>query len=289
MHCTSSWPGARRSQSRTASRRFRTWTTSWCSTRGSSANRARTRSCSRSAASISSCTNWRRTRGRRRKSRPGPPSSGSRQLEDSLQRDHQVREQRRRQRCGVCDRVLLPLIPTVLKPKRGDNFALRIDDPVLLYAHPFVERALQPFVPSSRAGREDLHHQVRRPLGVLLRDSFAVPLLREVEQVRHDDVVLREDDVERRERNHAQTALPDVVTDDQMQVSCYELVSRHGRGRYVVLSVDQLVPEPIVGELHKVLVGHPDPLRRTLHDVILALEPIRGKRKRLAESIRPKT
>lgn len=40
--------------------------------------------------------------------------------------------------------------------------------------------------------------------------------------------------------------------------------------------VDQLVPEPIVGKLQKVLVGHPEPLRRTLHDVLLAIERFDG-------------
>ena len=45
----------RRSRSRTGCRRSRTWTRSWCCTRGSCARRARTRSCSPRAGSTSSC------------------------------------------------------------------------------------------------------------------------------------------------------------------------------------------------------------------------------------------
>ena len=76
-----------------------------------------------------------------------------------------------------------------------------------------------------------------------------------VQQVWFHNVELGEDDVEWREKDSPYGLLLQARSDDEVKVAQNGLVFRVRRRRHVVLSVDQLVPLPIVREQQEIVVG----------------------------------
>jgi hypothetical protein len=96
---------------------------------------------------------------------------------------------------------------------------IRIDDPVIVDAASLVGAPFERFVAPARAGRQDLDNQVRHTLDVLRREGLQRALVRQVEQIRLDDVNAREDHIERRIEQLANRVCAKVVADGQGQAS----------------------------------------------------------------------
>ena len=73
-------------------------------------------------------------------------------------------------------------------------------------------------------------------------------LARQIQKIRLDDIEVRDDDVERREKHFADRIRLEVIADGQVQLPQDPLVAQVGRWRHVVHPVDQLVPLPVVWE-----------------------------------------
>jgi hypothetical protein len=80
-------------------------------------------------------------------------------------------------------------------------------------------------------------------------------LVREEKEIGLDHVEIRQDDVERRSEHATDGALAKIAPDHSEKIAGNRLVLPDRRRRHVVLSVDQLVPHPVVREVHVVVVG----------------------------------
>jgi len=140
-------------------------------------------------------------------------------------------------------------------PVDAYDIELGIHDPVLGHAGAFIQGALDRLVASARAWRTDFHHELGDALHVGRGQDLRSTGVRHVEQVGLHNVEPREDHVEGRVEQLAGAVLSQPLLDEKEEIQGNALVLRVGRRRHVVLSVDQLVPLPIVGKQHEVVVG----------------------------------
>ena len=79
--------------------------------------------------------------------------------------------------------------------------------------------------------------------------------VRQVEEIRFDDIVLRNHDVERSKEHVADRIGLEVVADHEVKLPQNPLMSLIRRRRHVMLPVDQFVPLPVIGKQQEVVVG----------------------------------
>src|SRR5579864_3670234 len=140
-------------------------------------------------------------------------------------------------------------------------FGLGIDHPVLGDAELLVEAELLRGVDLPRAGRQHLDDEVGGGMDVGATDPLE-PLGRHEEQVRLDDVVIGEDDVQRGEEDLAEAVRLHVAAQVEMEMGQHELMAERGRRRHVVLAVDQLVPLAVLRHRDQIGIGEPGGSRR---------------------------
>jgi len=145
--------------------------------------------------------------------------------------------------------------PIGVAPVDADHVNLGIDDPVFNDGRVLVQAALDRFVALSSAWRPNLYDQVWRSHDVLVREKLGRALVRDVQQVRLDDVKHREAYVQRGVEHSAVRMRFQPRTDQQIQPAGNLLVPDIGRRRHVVLPVDQLMPLSVVWKQQEVVVG----------------------------------
>ena len=87
------------------------------------------------------------------------------------------------------------------------------------------------------------------------RHDLVSALIREVDQIRLDDVEMREHDVVGRSKQATDRVVFQPGPDEKREVHRDLLVLRVRRRGHVVLPVNELVPLPVVGEEDEVVVG----------------------------------
>ena len=90
---------------------------------------------------------------------------------------------------------------------------------------------------------------------MLQREYFRRASVGHVQQIRFNDVELREDDIERGVKDPTDGMLLEPRPQHEMKIPGDCLMLRVRRRCHVVLPVDQLVPPPVVREQQKVVVG----------------------------------
>ena len=146
-------------------------------------------------------------------------------------------------------------------PVDGNGLDFRVDDPVLLDSAGGVELVFDRQVRLARCLGEHLDDEVGGAGDVLLGDDGGAGGGNE-EQVRLDDVLVGQDDVHGRDENRSGAAVLHVGAQERVNITTDQLVPRRGRGGHEMLSGDDLVPLPVVGEEEVVLVGQPSPHAR---------------------------
>src|SRR6185295_6694577 len=109
-------------------------------------------------------------------------------------------------------------------------------------------------VPAAGPFGEDLDREVRSALYVLLGDDRRA-FARDEKQVRLDDVVLREQYVDRSCKEVIEAMISNKKTQSEAQRHRNLLVFRHRRRGHVVLSVEKLVTMTVVWKEKVILVG----------------------------------
>ena len=110
------------------------------------------------------------------------------------------------------------------------------------------------FVSAFAARGKNFNHQVGWALQILLREEMRV-LLCQVNEIGHNDVELRQQDVERRDKGFADGMRLQISHDQMREAQHDPLVPRRGRRTHVMDSVDNLVPLAIVRNPDVVCVG----------------------------------
>src|SRR5205814_1433661 len=90
----------------------------------------------------------------------------------------------------------------------------------------------------TRAWRRDLDNDLGSAVYILPRQNGGRPLVREVLQIRLDDIEVREHDIERWQEDFADRMCFQLRGDHQVEASENFLVRDAWRRRHVVLSVD---------------------------------------------------
>jgi len=140
----------------------------------------------------------------------------------------------------------------------GDGLEFGVDDPVLLDSAGGVELVFDRQVRLARCLGEHLDDEVGGAGDILLGDDGGAGGGNE-EQVRLDDVLVGQDDIHGGDEHRAEAILSRVRVDLAGDVEADSLVPRRGRGGHKMLSGDDLVALPVVGEEEVVLVGQPGP------------------------------
>ena len=122
-----------------------------------------------------------------------------------------------------------------------------------------MQSSFDRLVAFARAWRANLDNYVGHAVNVQRRDHARGSFVRNVKQVGLHDVEVGEDDVQGGVEHASDWVCFEIRPDQGEEVARYLLMPDIGGRRHVVLSVDQLVPLPVVGEEHEVVVGELHP------------------------------
>src|SRR5215203_2637164 len=176
-------------------------------------------------------------------------------LEDLCQRDLEAREERSGQDVSSLGGKLGGESQAASLPAEDpDRLLVGIEHPILPDAEEVVALELDPFVPPAGAPGEDLYDQVGSTLDVLLGED-PQPLVGDIEKVRYDDVVGRENDVTGSSVDLSEAVLPDEGVQEGVKVGKDILVRHEGRCGHVMLSVQDLVTQAVLRKEDIILVG----------------------------------
>lgn len=143
-------------------------------------------------------------------------------------------------------------IVPVLQCQHIKAVGIRVDRPILPHAEVFVSFAFQFAVTSCGAWRQHFEDQVGRPLEVLLGHDGTACLQRK-EQIGLNDIGFTEHDIVWSGKDHADWMGFSIRRQAMKEPSDDELVAGYRRERHEEISLDDLMPLPIVRQEQKII------------------------------------
>src|SRR5688572_8235319 len=166
--------------------------------------------------------------------------------EQRAELNRKVWQQRGRQPIVTAQVLSKRQAAALFAPEHSDRIVVGIHEPVFADAAALEQIALQPLVLPPCPRRQNLDHERWRTLHVLLRQDVELIAGHE-QEIWLDDVEFRENHVERRQEHQPEVpSVRQMRGNREVQAAEQFLMPPVWRGRHEMLSVDELVPFPVV-------------------------------------------